>query len=389
MALKEHFQGQGLPVWNLWPRELARRQPQALERWANTLATEVQEQSFRQYLFFNQWEALKSYAGEQGIRFIGDIPIFVAYDSADVWAHQELFLLTPEGEPEVVAGVPPDYFSATGQLWGNPLYRWERLRAEGYRWWLDRVRATLRLVDLARLDHFRGFQASWQVPAGSPTAERGRWVKGPGAELLQALQRELGALPIIAEDLGVITRPVERLRDRFGLPGMKVLQFAFDGESANPFLPHNYSPGCVVYTGTHDNDTSLGWYQKESEEVRDQVRRYLARDGHDISWDLVRLAYSSVAGMAVVPLQDLMKLASEGRMNFPSRAEGNWRWRFTRRMLNGEICGRLRELALLYGRTEPAEKKVPAGEACPAGQPGASESTAGPGTAFPSILQKD
>jgi 4-alpha-glucanotransferase len=372
MALKAHFEEQGLPHWNRWPRELARREPQALQRWENTLAEEVKEQRFRQYLFFNQWEALRAYAAQRGIRFIGDIPIFVSYNSADVWAHQELFRLTPEGDPEVVAGVPPDYFSATGQLWGNPIYRWERLRAEGYRWWLDRVRCTLRLVDLARLDHFRGFQASWQVPAGDPTAERGRWVRGPGAEFLRALKRELGDLPIIAEDLGVITRPVERLRDRFGLPGMKVLQFAFDGKSSNPFLPHNYSSRCVVYTGTHDNDTTQGWYRRESEEVRDQVRRYLARDGHDICWDLVRLAYASVAGMAVAPLQDLMKLGSEARMNFPSRAEGNWRWRFTRPMLTEEIRGRLLELALLYGRTEAAEE-VPAGQPSPIGQPGAME----------------
>jgi 4-alpha-glucanotransferase len=339
-----------------------------LELWNGRLAEEVQEQSFRQYLFFRQWEALKTYAGGRGIRFIGDIPIFVAYDSADVWARQELFRLGPEGEPQVVAGVPPDYFSVTGQLWGNPLYRWERLEDEGWRWWLDRVRATLRLVDLARLDHFRGFQACWEVPAGEATAERGRWVKGPGAGLLKALESELGGLPLIAEDLGVITPPVERLRDRFGLPGMKVLHFAFDGRSRNPFLPHNYSPSCVVYTGTHDNDTTLGWYQKESEKVRDRVRRYLARDGHDISWDLVRLAYASVAAMAVVPLQDLLKLGSEARMNYPSRAQGNWQWRFGATQLSGEVSGRLRELALLYGRCPP-EPEEPAEESPPAAAP--------------------
>ncbi len=393
MALKGHFQEQGLPVWNRWPGELVHREPQALERWAGRLAEEVQEQSFRQYLFFRQWEALKTHAGERGIRFIGDIPIFVAYDSADVWARQELFRLTPEGEPEVVAGVPPDYFSATGQLWGNPLYRWERLQTEGYRWWLDRVRATLRLVDQARLDHFRGFQACWEVPAGEATAERGRWVKGPGAGFLKALEAELGSLPLIAEDLGVITVPVERLRDRFGLLGMKVLHFAFDGRSRNPFLPHNYSPGCVVYTGTHDNDTTLGWYQKESEKVRDQVRRYLARDGHDVSWDLVRLAYASVATMVVAPLQDLMKLGSEARMNFPSVPEGNWQWRFRAPMLSEEIRGRLRELALLYGRTEPAEPPAepagssgPAGSAGPAGASGQAGPAPGPEGPVSSIL---
>ena len=225
--------------------------------------------------------------------------------------------------------MPPDYFSPTGQLWGNPLYDWKRLAADGYRWWLERVRSALALVDLVRLDHFRGFQACWEVRAGRPTAERGRWVKGPGADLLTALAGALGGLPLIAEDLGVITPAVERLRDRFGLPGMKVLQFAFDGDADNSFLPHNYGARCVVYTGTHDNDTTLGWYRAESEKTRDQVRRYLARDGHDVAWDLVRLAYASVAYMAVVPLQDLMKLGSEARMNYPSRAQGNWQWRFT------------------------------------------------------------
>jgi 4-alpha-glucanotransferase len=377
MALKGHFQQEGLPVWNRWPRELVHREPQALERWGGRLAEEVREQSFRQYLFFRQWKALKTHAGERGIRLIGDIPIFAAYDSADVWARQELFRLGPEGEPEVVAGVPPDYFSATGQLWGNPLYRWERLQDEGWRWWLDRVRAALRLVDLARLDHFRGFQACWEVPAGAATAERGRWVKGPGAALLKALEAELGGLPLIAEDLGVITPPVERLRDRFRLPGMKVLHFAFDGRSSNPFLPHNYPPGCVVYTGTHDNDTTLGWYQKESEKVRDQVRRYLARDGHDICWDLMRLAYASVASMAVAPLQDIMKLGSEARMNFPSVPEGNWQWRFRASMLSEEIRGRLLELALLYGRTEQPEPEAPVGQPGPTG-PTASAGPAGP-----------
>lgn len=362
MALKRHFLAQGLTVWNRWPPELVERRADALVSFREeALAEEVRQQEVAQFLFFRQWAALRAAAADRGIRLIGDIPIFVAHDSADVWANQELFRLTPERTPEVVAGVPPDYFSPTGQLWGNPVYRWERIAASGYRWWLDRVRSTLGLVDLVRLDHFRGFQASWQVKAGLPTAERGRWVKGPGADLLAALQKELGGLPLIAEDLGVITRPVERLRDRFGLPGMKVLQFAFDSDASNVFLPHNYSRGCVVYTGTHDNDTTLGWYRSESEKVRDRVRRYLARDGSDIGWDLVRLAYSSVAAMAVVPLQDLMKLGGEARMNFPSRAQGNWQWRYREPMLTPEIGGGLRELALLYGRCppEPAGTSVP------------------------------
>ena len=359
MALKRRFGERGLHVWNRWPVELARREPSALQRARRELAQEIGAEELQQFLFFRQWGALKGLAAERGIRLIGDIPIFVAHDSADVWAHQELFRLTPAGGPEVVAGVPPDYFSATGQLWGNPLYDWQRLAATGYRWWLQRARATLALVDLVRLDHFRGFQACWAVPAGEPTAERGRWVKGPGADFLRALRGELGGLPFIAEDLGVITPAVERLRDRFGLPGMKVLQFAFDGMSANPFLPHNYGERCVVYTGTHDNDTTLGWYRGESEKTHDQVRRYLARDGQDVGWDLVRLAYACVAAMAVVPLQDVMKLGSQARMNYPSRAEGNWQWRFTPPMLNEEIGGRLRELALMYGRCEPEEPEAP------------------------------
>jgi len=369
MALKRHYFGQGIAVWNRWPAEIARRDPEAVRRLRQgDVAEAVRELEIQQFLFFRQWAALKQAAGAQGIRLIGDIPIFVAFDSADVWANQGLFRLTPALEPEVVAGVPPDYFSTTGQLWGNPLYRWDRLAADGYRWWLDRVRSALRLVDLVRLDHFRGFQACWEVKAGRPTAERGRWVKGPGAAFLAALQEELGSLPLIAEDLGVITRPVERLRDRFGLPGMKVLQFAFGSYSTNAFLPHNFDPRCVVYTGTHDNDTTLGWYRSESEKTRDQVRRYLARDGSDISWDLVRLAFASVADMAVVPLQDLMKLGTEARMNFPSKAQGNWQWRFRAPMLTPEISGRLRELALLYGRcpAEPEEPEEPeAGSAAP------------------------
>ncbi len=353
MALKRHFASRGLFVWNRWPAELARREADALRRARGELADELRFEEFQQYQFFRQWGELKRLAAEKGLRLIGDIPIFVAFDSADVWAHQELFRLTPSGEPAVVAGVPPDYFSPTGQLWGNPIYDWKRLAADGYRWWLERVRAALALVDLARLDHFRGFQACWEVKAGRPTAERGRWGRGPGAELLSALAAELGELPLIAEDLGVITPAVERLRDRFGLPGMKVLQFAFDGDAQNAFLPHNFERNCVVYTGTHDNDTTLGWYASESEKARDQARRYLARDGHDIAWDLTRLAYASVAAMAVIPLQDLMKLGSEARMNYPSRAQGNWQWRFTAGLLTDQISGRLRELALLYGRCPP------------------------------------
>ncbi len=362
MALKRHFEEQELEgPWSGWPRELVQREPEALDRWRKDLRERIELEQYQQYLFFRQWRALKRYAGEQAVRIIGDLPIFVAYDSADVWAHQELFLLAADGGPAVVAGVPPDYFSETGQLWGNPLYDWKRLRETGYRWWIERIRAKLRLVDILRLDHFRGFEAYWEVPASEETAVNGRWVKGPGADFFSTLARELGGgnqgrLPLIAEDLGVITPAVKRLRDRFQLPGMKVLQFAFDGDAANEYLPHNYLANCIVYTGTHDNDTTTGWYQKESPEVQDQVRRYLARGGEDIAWDLIRLAFASVADLAVIPLQDALKLGSEARMNTPSLATGNWQWRFTSDMLDQEIAGRLRELAELYDRCPPAQR---------------------------------
>jgi 4-alpha-glucanotransferase len=355
MALKRTFEGEGLiGAWSNWPEELIRRKPEALERWRSRAAVEIEQQKFQQFLFYRQWDEVKRYAAERGIRIIGDLPIYVAYDGADAWANQELFHFDDKGMPTSVAGVPPDYFSDTGQLWSNPVYNWQRHRETGYRWWVERIRASLRQVDSLRIDHFRGFEAYWAVPAGEPTAENGRWVKGPGADFFEAIKQALkqhsGDLPLIAEDLGVITPPVEKLRDRFGLPGMKVLQFAFDQDADNDYLPHNYRHNCVVYTGTHDNDTTLGWYQSESEAVRDQVRRYLGRDDHDVVWDLIRLAYSSVADTAVVPLQDVMKLGSSARMNVPSRGEGNWQWRFTRRMITGEIVGRLRELSRLYGR---------------------------------------
>jgi 4-alpha-glucanotransferase len=365
MALKLHYETQGLAgAWTSgWPLPAVRREKAALQKMRRELADEIQAQKFQQFLFALQWRALKRHANERGIRLIGDVPIFVAGDSADVWANQELFQLDENGRPLAVAGVPPDYFSATGQLWGNPLYDWPRHREEGYCWWIRRVHSALQRVDLLRLDHFRGFEAYWRVQAGETTAVKGRWVKGPGAELLTALRRGLaggssaarsarsaGSLPIIAEDLGVITPAVERLRLRFGLPGMKVLQFAFDEAFDNPYLPHHHEPNCVVYTGTHDNDTTTGWYAAASDEVRDRLRRYLGRDGHDIAWDLIRAVMASVARTALVPVQDLLHLGSEARMNFPSRAEGNWQWRLRPGQLGPEIAVRLRELASLYDR---------------------------------------
>jgi 4-alpha-glucanotransferase len=356
MALKEHHGG---AVWTAWDRAAATREGAALAYWRDKLTDSIQEQRYRQFLFFRQWAALKTYANERGIRFIGDIPIFVAHDSADVWANLHLFYLDQAGNPTVVAGVPPDYFSATGQLWGNPLYRWNVLAHNGYDWWVARFRSVLELVDIIRLDHFRGFEAYWEIPAGTSTAETGQWVKGPGANLFRRLAEMLGELPIIAEDLGVITPEVEALRDEFAFPGMKVLQFAFASDATNPFLPHNFTPNCVVYTGTHDNDTTAGWFRSSSTpEERKYARQYLDTDGEEIAWDFIRLAYSSVANMAVVPLQDVLGLGSEARMNYPSTLGGNWTWRYTEGALTDDLSRRLLELAQTYGRMPWPEREV-------------------------------
>lgn len=351
MALKDHFQ----VAWNNWPREIRLRHPDALRGYRQRLDERVKMYCFIQWVFVRQWTALKRYANERGIRIIGDIPIFVALDSADVWAHPDLFYLDDRGSPTVVAGVPPDYFSPTGQLWGNPLYRWEVLAAQGYRWWIERFQATLRLVDMVRLDHFRGFEAYWEIPAGMPTAEVGRWVKGPGDALFQALQNALGDLPVIAEDLGFITSEVEALRERWGFPGMKVLQFAFSGPD-NPYLPHTYTDtNWVVYTGTHDNDTTRGWFQTRPPQERAYVLDYLACDGRDIAWDLMRLAWQSVAVLAIAPLQDVLRLGSEARMNTPGRADGNWTWRFREEVLTPERARALARMTWMYGRRPRGE----------------------------------
>ena len=272
-------------------------------------------------------------------------------DSADTWTNPGEFFLDETFHPTVVAGVPPDYFSETGQLWGNPLYRWDKMKANGYAWWLRRIRAALQLYDIVRIDHFRGFAGYWEIPADKKTAINGQWVTGPGADLFTAIQDALGTLPIIAEDLGEITPDVIELRDQFNLPGMKILQFAFSSDGSDKFLPHNYTRNFVVYTGTHDNDTSVGWYKKSATEYeRDHFRRYLRTDGHDPSWNLLDAAFRSVAVMALAPLQDLLDLDTSARMNFPGRAEGNWSWRFTPDQLNGLVAARLRDTTLLYGR---------------------------------------
>lgn len=349
VAIKEKLEGAS---WDTWDLDIRTRQPEAMERWQNELAEQVEMRKYFQYLFFTQWRALKAYANERDIRIVGDMPIFVAYDGSDVWADPELFYLDEENRPTVVAGVPPDYFSATGQLWGNPLYRWNQMADNGFVWWIRRLKGTLDLVDIVRLDHFRGFAAYWEVPAGEKTAVNGRWVQGPGSQLFETLAHALGDLPIIAEDLGLITPDVEELRDQFHLPGMKVLHFAFGDTPRNPYLPHNHVQNCVIYTGTHDNDTTLGWFLSREEKERKAIIRYMGHDTDNICWDMIRMALSSVADIAIFPLQDPLKLGSEARMNVPGEAEGNWSWRFQPDALTNEIASDLRELTVMYGRLE-------------------------------------
>jgi 4-alpha-glucanotransferase len=340
----------GGATWNAWPRELAHRDEAALAQARQELADEIDIRRFWQFLFFRQWRALKAYANERGIRIIGDVPIFVAYDSADVWANPEIFQLDEDGNPTVVAGVPPDYFSATGQLWGNPHYHWDVLAQQGYRWWSDRIRATLSTVDIIRIDHFRGFESAWAVPAGDETAAGGQWVLGPGVDVFHAIRDALGDVPIIAEDLGLITPEVEKLRDDVGLPGMKLLHFAWDGDPENLYLPHNYERNCVVYSGTHDNDTTRGWFATLPDEERYRVQTYLGRDGSDIAWDFIRLAMTSVGNSTVFPLQDVMSLGTEARLNLPGRPVGNWGWRYRAEMLSEGLAEGLRNLTKLTGR---------------------------------------
>jgi 4-alpha-glucanotransferase len=359
MAVKEEHGGL---AWTRWDRGIARREPAAIEAWRGRLRAEVEAQKFQQFVFFEQWEALRKYCYDHNVRIMGDLPIYVAHDSSDVWAAPELFLLDEDGNAEYVAGVPPDYFSATGQLWGNPIYRWDVMARRGYGWWMERFQAALGLVDMLRVDHFRGFEAYWQVPAGESTAVKGEWVKGPGAELFEVVETALGNLPIVAENLGVITPEVEEIRKRFGYPGMSILQFAFGNDPQGPdFRPHNYPRERVAYTGTHDNDTTVGWWNstaasdsvRTAEDIRKErefARKYLATDGAEISWVFIRTVLASVADIALYPMQDVLGLGTEARMNLPGRPNGNWRWRCRRNALSPEFAARLGELTALYGR---------------------------------------
>ena len=363
MALKEAHDD---VAWSEWPADVRSRKVKALERWRKDKKEAIRARQFAQFLFFSQWGAVKKAAHERGIRVMGDIPIFVAHDSADVWAHPDLFRLEKDGTPEVVAGVPPDYFSATGQLWGNPIYRWDEMARRGFDWWVERFRATFEMVDLVRLDHFRGFEAYWEIPAGEKTAVKGRWVKGPGAALFEALRTALGALPIVAENLGVITPEVEALRERFGFPGMAILQFAWGSDAqGSTFIPHNYPRHVVVYTGTHDNDTTVGWWtagvgdstrsKEEVEREHDFARRYMNTDGKEIHWDFIRTILASVAELAIAPLQDVLGKGNEARMNLPGRPGGNWRWRYTADELTDVAKHRLLLYTQTYGRGRPAK----------------------------------
>lgn len=346
-ALKTHFKGKG---WNRWPEKLRRRDMGSCREYSELLGSEIGFQKYLQWQFSRQWQRVKRYANERGILIIGDAPIFVAHDSADVWCNQHIFNLDITGNPAVVAGVPPDYFSNTGQRWGNPLYRWDILAADGYGWWIARVRSDLALYDILRIDHFRGFEAFWEISAGEKTAVRGSWEKGPGYPLFEALQRSLGNLPLIAEDLGVITPEVERLRDQCGFPGMRILQFAFDSGADNSYLPHNHIPGSVVYTGTHDNDTTVGWFASLPKEQQGRICEYLQAEADMAPKALIRAAFASVAQFAIIPMQDILGLDSSGRMNIPGVADGNWGWRLMPGYAETAGIEQLHKLSVLYYR---------------------------------------
>jgi 4-alpha-glucanotransferase len=350
-ALKDHFSGTS---WTEWPQEVRDRRPEVLASIKEELRHEIEKARFLQYVFFEQWHALKAYCNQRGIQVFGDIPIYVIHDSADVWANPELFVLDDERKPSIVAGVPPDYFSETGQLWGNPVYRWEVLQERGYGWWIQRVEHNLAHFDLIRIDHFRGLVGYWVVPAGESNAVNGRWVEAPAEDFLHALLRRLPQLPIIAEDLGLITPDVREIMHRFELPGMKVLLFAF-GEDlpTNPYIPHNLPRNCVLYTGTHDNNTTRGWFEGEaSPEIKERLFRYLGREvqAENIHRELIRLAMMSVANTIIVPMQDILGLGEEARMNRPATTEGNWRWRLSPDQLTPSLADMLRGMTDLYGR---------------------------------------
>ncbi len=356
MAVKEFHGGK---LWTEWEKEIAFRENDAVEKWKEKLEYRYNFQKFLQYTFFKQWHKLKEYANSKGIKIIGDIPIFIAYDSSDLWANKNLFTVDKKGKLETVAGVPPDYFSETGQHWGNPLYRWEELEKDDFSWWKKRIQKILELVDIVRIDHFRGLDAFWEIPGDAPTAQTGKWVAAPGRELFEEIRNELGDLPIIAEDLGVITPGVEKLRDDFGFPGMKILQFAFGKTGDKNFLPHNFVKNCVVYTGSHDNDTTVGFFANEKDKksgTYEWTQKYLNFYGDDITKELIRVAYASTANTVIIPMQDILGLGSEARMNFPGKLGGNWTWRFQWNQVNKSIPQFYKILTELYERNGTEEQ---------------------------------
>ncbi|MFH1295836.1 MAG: 4-alpha-glucanotransferase [Bacteroidota bacterium] len=353
LAVKHHLD---FKPWYDWEEPIKQRHPDALKQYQELVGEEIETHKFTQYLFFRQWTSVKEYAHKHSIRIIGDIPLYISPDSVDAWTNTGLFEYDVNLNPIRVGGVPPDYFSETGQLWGNPLFRWGDQKEELFRWWADRIRSNLDLFDILRIDHFRGFAGFWAIPYGEKTAVKGKWIDGPGKAFFTAMLERFGKLPLIAEDLGVITPDVVTLRDEFGFPGMKILQFAFDSEEANDYLPFNFTRNCIVYTGTHDNDTTRGWFASASEEDREYVLEYLNTGGEDIHWDLIRLAWSSVANTAIVPMQDLLGLGSEGRMNIPGTTVNNWRWRAKSMDFTEELATQLAKLTILYGRSISVKK---------------------------------
>lgn len=348
MACGQHH---SMQPWNTWEKAIAQRDPEAIKKYKRMYSQDIKMINWLQYEFSNQWNALKSYANNKGIRVVGDIPIFVDHNSSDVWANPQYFAVDKKGNRTLVAGVPPDYFSETGQLWGNPQYNWKVLEKDGFSWWVSRFKHMFSQCDAIRVDHFRGFDAYWEVKADEDTAINGRWVDGPGEKLFDTILKECGELPIIAEDLGFVTEGVEKLRDNFDFPGMKIIQFAFDSDSTNSFLPHNYPQNCVAYSGTHDNDTSIGWYNAAPEKEKHNVRVYTRSDGHSVNWEFIRLGMLSVADQAIFPLQDFMNLDGEHRMNFPGTSSGNWLWRYTHEMLDSVDEHKIRELISMGNRT--------------------------------------
>ena len=360
VCLRERFRKES---WNTWPRPLKMRDPDALETTRRELGPQLDVVRALQFAFQEQWQLLHDYAKKQGVKIVGDVAIFVNYDSADVWRHPELFLLDAESEPTVVSGVPPDVFSKSGQRWGNPLYRWDALKERGFEWWIARMRRATSLCDYVRLDHFRGFLQHWEIPAEELDAVKGRWVDGPKEELFLALKKALGDLPFLAEDLGIITPDVDALRKKLHMPGMKVLQFGFGDKGSHIYLPHNYETACVAYTGTHDNDTTVSWWESLDEAGRAPVRAYLGEPDDGIHWAMIRAVVTSPAALALIPAQDVLGLGSEGRMNTPSRPDSNWGWRLTRGQLNGGLAAKLGALTEVADReppcAKPKAKKIP------------------------------